>query len=110
VSEITLEEVEALDCSTIGSSITHYRSLLSTVRRYFKDNIRNGFGDWNGASGDFELFLYAYGKYSLAAITDAAVISRVRREYDLWLFRRTVPIYLCSFYRNALRSRLLCAA
>lgn len=103
---ITLEDVRALDGKKIRQDPHHRRAMLLAVRAYFAKNRNRGFADYNLACSDEEFFLYAYAKYSMARRDDPAVIERVKREYDLWQFKNEPPIYLISYYRLALESRL----
>ncbi|MES2931426.1 MAG: hypothetical protein V4682_01865 [Patescibacteria group bacterium] len=107
---ITRYEFDLLDCVYIQACERHRARLLETIRGYFFENREHGFGDWKPESNDEELFLYAYAKYTLSSASAPLTIARARDDWEMWKYRRKIPDYLCSYYRNALWQRIEIAA
>ena len=107
---ISRYEYDQLDPIFIEICDRHRHNLLHTVRAYLHANRHRGFGDWNPDLDDEALFLYLYAKYYLAARHKPMTAILAREDYDRWVYRRKVPVYLCACYMHALRGRIALAA
>lgn len=107
---ITRYEYDQLNPTYIQVCDRHRRTLLHTVRAYLYANLNNGFGDWDFSLDDKSLFLYAYAKYYLVPRHIPRTVILAQEDYELWLYRRKVPVYLCAYYLRALRDRIALAA
>ncbi len=104
---LTREAIEAIDCDTFKIDILQRKDLLHVVRALFTSTRSPG---WNGEMSDADLFVHARAKYNGRPLNDSASRTEALKDYETWTLQAKVPYYICSFYKEGLRSRLAKAA
>lgn len=103
-------DIHSLDCKKIEESVPLRKELLHAVRRFFKERSDTEFTDWDGTCSDEELFVYARRKYYPTQNPEKGAESALQ-EFWKWTYKGgKVPIYLCSYFIEAMKGRDLVLA